>query len=75
MSVARLVFGKRLELKVRRDAPLGEGAVLSGVASVEMEREREREARRYLTDGGERYRNVGEYDAVLRGHCRLDGEG
>ncbi|MBI4903339.1 MAG: hypothetical protein HY820_06880 [Acidobacteria bacterium] len=57
MSISRFVFGKRLELKVRTDAPVGEGAVLSGVASVEAEMERA--ARRSLRDGEARYWNVG----------------
>jgi hypothetical protein len=49
-----------------------EGKVLSGDLSVEerMRIEAMKDRRR-----GERYKNVGYYDPVLRGHCRLDGEG
>ena len=44
---------------------------MEGLASVEAARE---EAARRAARAGTRYRSVAEYDAVLRSHCRLDGE-
>jgi hypothetical protein len=55
-----------------RDAPglQREGEVLQGRFSVEEARAAVRGARL-----GMRYGSVGDYDPVLRAHCRLDQEG
>ena len=50
----------------------GDAEVLNGRFSVEEARAR---AAGKVALGGERYGSVGEYDPVLRAHCRLDKEG
>jgi hypothetical protein len=71
----RVQFGpEKKELRVPEDDPLvrSDGAVLRGALSVE---EAQLEAARKARRKGACYENVGEYDPVLRSHCRLDGEG
>ena len=68
-------FGRReKELEIQKDDPIldSDGKVLGGSMSGELRARLEamKDKRR-----GERYRNVGCYDPVLRGHCRLDSEG
>ena len=46
--------------------------MLSGAESVKLKQNKEAPKDQSL---GERYRNAGKYDPVLRAHCRLDGEG
>lgn len=72
MSLGGMLFRGPVELRVRRVEGLGEGEVLRG--SVSVEAARDRDAWRGV-GGGERYVGVDGYDAVLRGHCRLDREG
>ena len=74
----RVQFGpEKKELRVGEGDPLvrSDGAVLGGVLSVEeAQLEAARKARREAGKPAP-YENVGEYDPVLRSHCRLDGEG
>ena len=74
MSVSGYFGRREKELEIQKDDPIldSEGKVLGGGMSVELRARLDamRDRRR-----GERYGNVGGYDPVLRGHCRLDSEG
>ena len=64
-------FGSHRELRLKESDVAGaeRGAVLRGETSVERAQKKDAER---LWRPGARYRNVDEYDAVLRSHCRLD---
>ncbi len=74
MSVAGYFGRGEKELEIQKGDPVldSDGKVLGGSMSVELRARLEamKDKRR-----GTRYRNVGGYDPVLRGHCRLDEEG
>ncbi len=70
MSVAGYLGRDRGELRIPSGDPIlkSPGKVLSGAVSVEV---RQRTEAMKDRRAGVRYRRVEEYDAVLRGHCRL----
>ena len=74
MSVAGYFGRGEKELEMAKNDPVvdSDGKVLGGSMSVEVRARLEamRDKKR-----GERYKNVGGYDPVLRAHCRLDTEG
>ncbi len=74
MSIRDFVGGGGIGLRIPNGASIlrSDGEVLSGALSVE---EAQAGAVRRLRRIGEGYANVGEYDPVLRAHCRLDKEG
>ena len=72
MSISVYLRKDEAELKLKRKDSLATGPVLSGKMSVE---ERRDEDARKSARRGERYGSMGEYDPVLRSHCRLDREG
>lgn len=77
MSVAGYLSRNEGELKlkegdVRTKWGQNEEGVLEGKVSVEVARMRA-SWKRYRPD--RMYANVGQYDPVLRSHCRLDQEG
>jgi hypothetical protein len=73
MSVRSHLGRDEKVLRLPEMAVAGDGPVLSGVLSVEEAQLAA--ARKSLRRGEQRYGNVGEYDPVLRSHCRVDREG
>jgi hypothetical protein len=69
MSIAGYFGSSSVDLRVTTgDLSKGVAEVASGKLQVEV-------AEAEVTPGGERYTSVGDYDPVLRAHCRLDQEG
>jgi len=78
MSIAGY-FGSNADLRLKeRDLAKGVAEISNDGLPVplgsEADKTQDREALRGVRRG-ERYESVGDYDPVLRAHCRLDREG